>query len=430
MAGLEPKFILKEPSKDTKTLIYLFLNWKGKRLKLSTSETIIPKNWDKDNQRPISNKKTLRNFPHIIQKELSVLSVRLDEIDLFVNDLILDLKRDKAISLDTIQEKTLEFLGRKITEEIKPVSFIEYFTSLVSRMENGTYLTDKGTRYSNGTIKSYKSNLILLTEFEKEIGFINIEDINIEFYNSFLQYCNKIGYRTNTTGSVIKRIKAILHTAFEEGVSKNDIFRSGNFKAVKEKVYNIYLTSEELKKLIELPLTGTYEKYRDLFLIGCYTAQRYSDYCRISPEHLQLTGNGNKVIDLVQVKTKQRVMIPFLFPELDLLLAKYDYKVPKIVEQVFNRELKKIGEMAGIDKDIVLTENIGGVTKERMVKKYELITSHTARRTGATNLFLLGYSPLQIMKVTGHTTIESLMGYIKVSLEENADKMAMQIGTE
>lgn len=430
MAGLEPKFILKEPNRGTHTLIYLFLNWKGKRLKISTSETIIPEYWDKDNQRPISNKKQLRTLAPILQKELSILSIKLDEIDLFVNDLILDLKRDKTVSLDTIQKRVLEFLGRKMIEEVKPVNFIEYFTSVVTRMENSTYLTDKGTKYSPNTIKSYKSNLLLLTDFEKEIGCINIEEIDIDFYNSLLQYCNQIGFRTNTTGSVIKRIKAVLHTAFEEGISKNTIFQSNNFKAVKEKVYNIYLTSEELKKLIDLPLSGTYEKYRDVFLIGCYVAQRYSDYSRISPEHIQTTGNGNKVIDLVQIKTKQRVLIPFLFPELDTLLQKYDYKVPKIVEQPFNRALKKIGELAGIDKEVVLTENIGGETKERLVKKYELITSHTARRTGATNLFLLGYSAIQIMKVTGHTTAESLMDYIKVSLEENADKMATQIETE
>lgn len=430
MAGLEPKFTLKEPNKDSRTLIYLFLNWKGKRLKISTSETIKPEHWDKDSQRPISNKKILRTLSPILQKELNTLSVRLDEIDLFVNDLILDLKRDKAVSLDIIQEKVLEFLGRKAVEEVKPVGFIEYFVSLISRMENGTYLTDKGTKYTHGTIKTYKSNLALLKEFEKEIGFINIEDIDQEFYNSFLQFCNKGGYRTNTIGAVIKKIKAVLHAAYDEGVSKNVIFQSGNFKAVKEKVYNIYLTPEELKKLIEVPLSGTLEKYRDVFLIGCYTAQRYSDYSRISPEHIQTTSSGNKVIDLVQIKTKQRVLIPFLFPELDILLQKYDYKVPRTVEQPFNRTLKKIGELAGIDKDIVLTENIGGETKERLVKKYELISSHTARRTGATNLFLLGYTALQIMKVTGHATIESLMEYIKVSLEENADKMATQIDIE
>lgn len=95
MAGLEPKFILKEPNKKARTLIYILLNWKGKRLKVSTSETIIPEYWDKDNQRPISNKKLLRNLTPILQKELGILSIRLDEIDLFVNDLILDLKETR-----------------------------------------------------------------------------------------------------------------------------------------------------------------------------------------------------------------------------------------------------------------------------------------------------------------------------------------------
>lgn len=430
MAGLEPKFVLKEPNKATKTLIFLILNWKRERVKISISETILPAYWDKDNQRPVSSKKATKGLSAIQQKELHILSVRLDEIDLFVNNLILDLKRDKIVSLATIQEKVLEFLGRKTKEEAKPVSFTEYFASLISRMENGTYLTEKGTKYTHGTIKTYKSNLALLTEFEREVGFINIEDIDIEFYNSFLQFCNKGGYRANTIGAVIRKIKAVLHTAFEEGVSKNVIFQSRSFKTIKEKVYNIYLTPEELKKLLELPLTGTMEKYRDVFLIGCYTAQRYSDYSRISPEHFQTTSSGNKVIDLVQVKTKQRVLIPLLFPELEVLLQKYKYKVPRTVEQPFNRAIKKIGELAGIDKDIVLTESIGGEVKERVVKKYELMTSHTARRTGATNLFLLGYSLLQITKVTGHTTTESLMDYIKVSLEENADKMITQIVNE
>lgn len=254
MAGLTPKFVLKEPNKAKRTLIYLILNRKKERIKISISETIFPEYWDKDNQRPISSKKALRNLPDILQKELCILSVRLDEIELFVNNLILDLKRDKILSLNTIQDKVLEFLGRKMKEEARPVSFTEYLASLISRMENGTYLTEKGTRYAHGTIKTYKSNLALLTEFEKEVGFINIEDIDIEFYNSFLQFCNKAGYRANTIGSVIRKIKAVLHTAFEEGVSKNAIFQSRGFKTIREKVYNIYLTQDELKRLLELPL--------------------------------------------------------------------------------------------------------------------------------------------------------------------------------
>ncbi len=90
---------------------------------------------------------------------------------------------------------------------------------------------------------------------------------------------------------------------------------------------------------------------------------------------------------------------------------------------MFNRELKAIGKLAEIDSKISITENIGGRAIERIVKKYELITSHTARRTGATNLLSRGYSSMQIMKVTGHATEASFLKYIKVSLEENIDEM-------
>lgn len=79
--------------------------------------------------------------------------------------------------------------------------------------------------------------------------------------------------------------------------------------------------------------------------------------------------------------------------------------------------------MAKITQPIILNEVVGGKTAEKVVRKCDLIKSHTARRTGATNMLKMGYSLSEIMKVTGHTTEKSLLNYMKISKEENADLM-------
>lgn len=372
-------------------------------------------------QRPISGR-LLRKYPDIIAKKASIISIRLDEISLFTENLILDQKRDNEISLQILKDNILSYLGRK-KENTKQIFFLDYFEDLINRMKEESYLTDDGTIYAKNTIKSYDSNLNVLRIFEEEHYQITFDRLNMEFYWDLISFCNKRDLRTNTIGGLIKRIKAVGHNAYKEGVCENDILQIEDFKAIKEKVYNIYLTEEELKRIYDLELSGTLAVYRDVFLIGCYTAQRYSDYSRILPQYIKTTSGNNKVIDMVQLKTKTRVLIPFIYPELDIILKKYNYKVPKTTEQPFNRELKTIGRLANIDSEISISENIGGRVIERVVKKYDIITSHTARRTGATNLFLRGYSSMQIMKVTGHTTEVSFLKYIKVSLEENVDEM-------
>ena len=101
--------------------------------------------------------------------------------------------------------------------------------------------------------------------------------------------------------------------------------------------------------------------------------------------------------------------------------------MPKIYEQDLNEQIKEVGKMAKIIDDVIITDKVGGRMIEAVYKKNELIKTHTARRSGATNLFKMGYSPLEIMKITGHTSESTFMKYIKVSKEENAELMMQKI---
>lgn len=428
MARYEPNFILDKPNSGKETYILLQISLPG-RYRVSTKEKILPVYWNPSTQRPTTDKKTLRTLPPLEVKKLSYLSSHLDEIKYQIKDLILELKRDKELTPERIKTEIDKIVGKeKKTVEKPAISFTvaQYYEKLIAKMKDHQQLTPKGTPYSPGTIKSHSTGKGYLSYYEDKFGPLYFEDITPEFKIQFIGVMNERQFKINTISRAISFIKFVCGQAFDEGIHTNTYYQTADFDVDEEDVDNIYLTSEELKALFEIETFSSHghEIARDLFLIGCYTALRYSDYSRIIPQYIRTTENGTKVIDMMTKKTKQRVVIPFLFPELDILLSKYGYTSPKLSDQKLNEYIKLIAEKAGIDQEIVINETVGGVHKETLYKKHELITSHTARRTGATNLFKLGFAPMEIMKITGHTSERTFMKYIKVSKVENAERMA------
>jgi site-specific recombinase XerD len=89
-----------------------------------------------------------------------------------------------------------------------------------------------------------------------------------------------------------------------------------------------------------------------------------------------------------------------------------------------NKYLKELGIKAELNDLIERTEFVNGKRNVTFIKKYELITTHTARRSFATNLFKQGFPSLSIMKITGHKTETAFIKYVKVTTEQSADLLA------
>jgi integrase len=89
-----------------------------------------------------------------------------------------------------------------------------------------------------------------------------------------------------------------------------------------------------------------------------------------------------------------------------------------------NRELKEIGKEAEITEKVSISATRGGMRTDTIYQKYELISTHTARRSFSTNSYLAGIPTISIMKITGHKTEKAFMLYIKISHEDNANKLA------
>jgi hypothetical protein len=98
--------------------------------------------------------------------------------------------------------------------------------------------------------------------------------------------------------------------------------------------------------------------------------------------------------------------------------------LPKpISDQKHNQQIKAIGKLAGINEEVILSKTRGGKRIETVKSKYEFITSHTARRSGATNMYLAGIDLKFIQDILGHSKIEQTISYIKVSAEDNAKRL-------
>jgi len=82
-----------------------------------------------------------------------------------------------------------------------------------------------------------------------------------------------------------------------------------------------------------------------------------------------------------------------------------------------------LGGMAEINEAVIINTTKGTTKQTETYTKADLITSHTARRSFATNAYLNDIPSISIMKITGHSTEKAFLTYIKISQEDNANKL-------
>ena len=165
------------------------------------------------------------------------------------------------------------------------------------------------------------------------------------FVTKFLAFMEKNDYMVSAQNKYLVDLRAVVNFAYFDGIHDND--RAMQYFAKKkieegDKAIEIYLTEAELQALYEMPLTGKQDEVRDIFLVGCYTCQRVSDYNDIDKDCFTTTAKGTPVIRLVQKKTRNEVKIPIMNPNLRAICEKYAYNRPPVVDVILNRHIKDI----------------------------------------------------------------------------------------
>ena len=398
----EVNFFLKKPKSEDETPIYLFLSYNNKRLKYSTGEKIDPVFWDSENQKVKSTKK----FPEHPEFNGRLIFLRTKAYDAYRKVLNDGFEPTNALIKKEL-DKTARFVDSK---KVDLFSFIKQ------------YIEESKSIKANGTIKAYNTTKTRLEDYCKSKNkTLQFEDIDLEFYNSFVGYLTEEDYSQNTIGKHIKILKTFLNEATERGINKTVDFKKRKFKRLTEDTDKIYLNVKELEAIYKLNLSKDkqLESVRDLFIIGCYTGLRFSDFSELKPENII---DGNK-IKIRANKTNDMVIIP-LHQYVREIIKKYNNSIPfALSNPKMNLNLKHIGTLAKITDQVEISITKGGKLVKDTVPKQSLICTHTARRSFATNLYLAGIPSITIMKITGHQTEKSFLRYIRISQEENANKL-------
>lgn len=461
MKQITANFKLKEPSATSTTLIYLKAYFNRQRFTYSTGRKIHPQYWHDGIQRPITFRQNL------IKDEIKIhssqdLITELSQIELLIkqgkaeNPVFVTEMRNITADLNDYERElisAIEYYNRlkdpitpqllkewmdEIFQPEKPVQkagneFYDRFEEfLESRMKSNSILT----------IKKFRTLKTRLIDFEKKHRYkITFESIDLVFYDKFKNFLlSQDNHRTedvkgllnDTISKYFSSLKTYMQWSLDRGYHINTTFKHNQFSAKKKSRNEIVtLSEEELMKIYNLDLLDNpfHEKVRDFFCFATFTGQRWSDIEQFRKEdikHIQYDDKAETWWIFESKKTKETMKVPFkgfISPALDIL-KKYEFNLPSIIQQTFNKEIKKIGKKAGLNEQITLYRYSGNQKIPITKPKHKFISSHMARRSCVTILLQRGMAPTTVMKLTGHKDLKTLMRYENTN--EEALLMALQ----
>lgn len=321
-----------------------------------------------------------------------------------MNDLIINTSND----IITPTKKKYNYINPYTNSAPKTdVLFTDFINLLVLK---------KAKRYTKSYVNSYKSLITHILNFCIENNCdLYTNSITDDFIDDFILYLESKNLKVNTIKGLIEKTKGMSRKASTYGFAIDPSFN--DIQMNDEESFSVFLSMNDITRIYYYKgLTKAQEKIKDLFIIGCLTALRYSDYSTLDLSNFQ-----KDYIIKVTKKTKKKVCIP-MHDYVKEIIKKYDNKIPcSPCIQYFNKYLKLIMKKIGFDEKVTYSYTKGGKLNTSTKEKWEMISSHTARRSAATNMYLTGrMKTYEIMQLTGHTTEKNFFKYIKVTSDDNA----------
>lgn len=293
------------------------------------------------------------------------------------------------------------------------VSFVSFVRGYLGK-------SHKSARYKKMYLNTIDHVLGFCETTGIEVNELLTDSIGMEFCDNFVHYLKADrGLMQNTVKGHHERLHAMLQKAMLYGYNVDNTYKE--VSVPDEEVTAIFLSMTEITRIYYFEgLTKFQEELRDYFIIGCMTGLRYSDYSRLNES------NFDRNMNMIRIKTQKTgavVSIP-MHRFVREILQKYNYQLPEARGiQFFNRAVKQICKNVGLNEPILWERTVGTAVVKREVPKYKLVSSHTARRSFATNMFLQNIPTYRIMMITGHKSESSFFKYIRVTREENASTL-------
>lgn len=260
----------------------------------------------------------------------------------------------------------------------------------------------------------------LLKTFRDNKGFdLTFDNITPEFFERLKEYMLfEKDYSERYFASTIRKLKAFLNSDFTSEYYQGTEHKK--FKAADEPGTLIYLTFDELSKLYKHDFKNPkYDRVRDIFVFASLTGLRISDWKKLNRANIV----GDMLVKRVK-KTNQFLELPFL-PEAMAIIEKYkhQYKVlPKISEQKFNEYIKQACEIAEINALVEVEPNRKS-ERPKTYKKWQLVSSHVARKSFVTGMVKRGFEIKLIMEFAGIKDQRTLNRYLHLDNDYKREQL-------
>ncbi len=336
------------------------------------------------------------------------------------------------ITTKWLKEKTTIFLNlethnRDVDDKIFFVNFAESFIK-----KSSTRKTKKNKPVAKRTIQHYKTTMRKVQSLECKINKrLKLTDIDLDFHSAFLEHLRDDQYlKDSTIGGYIDDIRLFCRTADNKGLKVANDYKLSEFYSPSYETNDIYLSTKEINKIYETQIDNEkLSNAKDWLIIGLYTGLRVSDLTKLTAKDID-----DDFIYKKTHKTKFPVIIP-IHKHVREILNKRNGKFPRrISDQKLNDYIKEVCKIAGITEIVeggkMCPVEIEEEGKKKIIHrkidgkypKHELVTTHTCRRSFASNLYGK-IETLTIMKITGHKTESQFLEYIKITPKEYAVKL-------
>lgn len=401
-------------------------------IKARTGLLVNRNEWSKAKQKVKDNSKNA-----LIAKEVN------DNLALLKNTVLEQFNIDFANGID-INKKWLEntfktALNQPISEDEDKKYYLEDFVEHYLAISKQRINKRTGNKIKQGTLKDYVATLnkIKLFRINKENTKIKLINVDMDYYRSFKDFLDEnMGLASNTIGGHISNLKIFLKNAEKEGYNVHNGYKTGDFIEPKNDTYDTYLNINEIQRIFDYDFKNDrLDNVKDWLIISVWTGLRISDLLKLNiNEHLK----GN-FIQKKNYKTGIITVIP-IHEQVNKIFAKRNGKFPReITDQKYNMYVKEVCKIVGINEQIkgakicmkeFTYKDLDGkkITKKLqrneidVYPKYELISSHTGRRSFASNHYGK-IDNLTLMNITGHKTESQFLEYVKITPTEHAEKL-------
>jgi integrase len=407
---LRTKYYLTRADGDGPTALYAAVYLNGQRKKIYLPTLLVePAKWNPKSQ---CYRQSFNGAPEA-NNLLKLLTNELDKLAL-----------DKAskgtpVTLDELRALATRTVAA-VPEPAGPEGLLGHLESWIEACRR-----DK----TPSTIKSYRTLVNHLTAYAKlrrlKLEFAHVDAPFVEGFKTYL--LRTVGLANTSINNNVKYLKAFLNATFEQGLHDLAHFkRFRKLEAVAPEV--VYLTAAEKLRLFQVPLAHlpALEQTRDVFLFECETGLRFSDVQALRPEQV-----SEGYLLLTTQKTADLLRVP-LSPLAQGILARYvghreGRALPVKSNQKTNADLKILGRLARLDMPTTTTQHKGSERVQTTRPKYDLISTHTARRTFVTLALEGGMRPETVMRITGHKDYKTLHRYLKITDAVVQDEFAQYV---